>query len=119
MTTIRADRSGHEMMTRADGEPLVKVAQAGNQALAEMWRELLRNNGIPSLVRIAGPLTAYASFTSPHDILVLAADADAARDLLAAFHEDTGDLAPTAEGEPREDEEDEYWLEGAEERERG
>ena len=29
-------------------DDLVKVASAGNQALAELWREVLDNNGIPS-----------------------------------------------------------------------
>ena len=31
------------------GDPLVRVAQAGNQALAEMWKDVLRSNGIPSM----------------------------------------------------------------------
>jgi hypothetical protein len=102
-------------MTRRGGqEPLVKIASAANQALAEMWKELLKNNGIPSLARIAGPLTAYASFTSPHDILVLASDAEQARRILAAFNENERDLAPSGVDDPDEDEDDEYWMEGAE-----
>jgi hypothetical protein len=79
-----------------------------------MWRELLHNNGIPALARIAGPLTAYASFTSPHDILVLASDAEQARRLLAAFNENERDLAPPGMDDPGEDVDDEYWMEGAE-----
>ncbi|HEU5326625.1 MAG TPA: DUF2007 domain-containing protein [Thermomicrobiales bacterium] len=74
----------------ARDEPLVWIAQAGNQSVAEMWQELLKNHGIPCLVRIAGPLTAYATFASPHDMLVLAADAERARQILAAY-DDTGD----------------------------
>ncbi len=98
-------------MTARDGrEPLVKIASAENQVLAEMWKEMLLNNGIPSLARISGPLIGYAPFASPHDLLVLTADADAARLLLAAFNEDAQDLAPT----DGEDGEDEYWMEGAE-----
>ena len=79
-------------MTRR-GDELVKVASAGNQALGEMWREVLENNGIPCLLRVAGPLLAYATFTSQHDLLVAASDAVRARDLLAAYNEDEGDLA--------------------------
>jgi hypothetical protein len=74
-------------------EPLVRIAQAGNQSLAEMWRDVLRSNGIPSMVRIAGAVTAYVTFAAPHDILVLASDAERARDLLAAYNEDERDLA--------------------------
>jgi hypothetical protein len=102
------------MIGRGGQEPLVKIASAANQALAEMWRELLHNNGIPALARIAGPLTAYAAFTSPHDILVLAADAEQARRLLAAFNENERDFARSGVDDSDEDEDDEYWMEGAE-----
>lgn len=103
-------------MTATGGqEPLVKIASAANQVLAEMWRELLRNNGIPALVRIAGPLTAYATFTSPHDILVLAADVERARQILGAFNENDRDFAVAEDAAAPEDEDDEYWMEGAEE----
>src|SRR5215210_9406814 len=82
-------------MTRGD-ERLVKVASAGNQAVGEMWREVLTSNGIPCLLRVAGPLLAYATFTSQHDLLVAASDAARARELLAAYNEDEGDLSLTA-----------------------
>ena len=104
-------------MDRGD-EALVRVASAGNQALGEMWREVLENNGIPCLLRIAGPLTGYASFGSPHDLFVRAADADRARAFLAAYNEDESDLAL---GRDAGDEgaEDAYWMEGSEESEAG
>jgi hypothetical protein len=79
-------------MSRRD-EPLVRVASAGNQALGEMWREVLANNGIPALLRVAGPLTGYATFASAHDLFVAAANAERARELLAAYNEDEGDLS--------------------------
>lgn len=108
------------MTKRGGQEPLVKIASAANQALAEMWKELLQNNGIRSLARISGPLTAYASFTSPHDLLVLAPDADQARQILAAFNENARDFAPVGDGEPGAEEgEDDYWMEGAEEEPQG
>lgn len=94
------------------GDPLVRVAQAGNQALAEMWQDVLRSNGIPSMVRISGAAVAYVTFSAPHDILVLASNADEARDLLAAYNEDEGDLALGRDEDGDEDEEP-YWMEGA------
>jgi hypothetical protein len=80
---------------REKGAPLVRVASAPNAAIAAMWKGLLDNEGIPALIRMAGPLTGYAPFASPHDLLVLATDAEAARDLLAAFNEDERDLVGT------------------------
>ncbi len=74
------------------GAPLVRIASAPNAAIAEMWKGLLDNEGIPALIRMAGPLTGYVPFASPHDLLVLASDAEAARELLAAFNEDERDL---------------------------
>jgi hypothetical protein len=74
-------------------DKLVKVASAGNQAVGEMWREVLESNGIPCLLRVAGPLLAYATFTSQHDLLVAESDAARARELLAAYNEDEGDLS--------------------------
>jgi hypothetical protein len=95
------------------GEPLVRVAQAGNQSLAEMWKDVLRSNGIPSMVRIAGAITAYVTFAAPYDILVLAADAARARDLLAAYNEDERDLA-LGRDEADDEGDEPYWMEGAE-----
>ena len=85
-------------MTRSD-DKLVKVASARNQAVGEMWREVLERNGIPCLLRVAGPLLAYATFTSQHDLLVAASDAARARELLAAYNEDEGDLSLDRESE--------------------
>ncbi len=79
-------------MTQGE-DKLVKVASAGNQAVGEMWREVLESNGIPCLLRVAGPLLAYATFTSQHDLLVAESDAERARELLAAYNEDEGDLS--------------------------
>ena len=110
-------------MGRGREEPLVRVASVGNQAIAEMWRELLRNNGIPALVRIDGPLTGYATFASPHDLLVLAPDLPAARDLLAAYDqgvgEDEDDRAPGRDEASDDEGEEPYWMAGAEGEEPG
>ena len=95
------------MIDERGNEPLVRVAQAGNQALAEMWKDVLRSNGIPSMVRIGGAITAYVTFAAPHDILVLASDTERARDLLAAYNEDERDLSlGRDESDQLEDEEE-------------
>ena len=107
------------MSAGRDDDPLLKVAQAGNQALAEMWKDVLRSNGIPSMLRMAGGLTAYVTFAAPYDILVLASKAEEARDLLAAYNEDEGDLALGRDGgggdKDDEDGDKPYWMEGADE----
>jgi hypothetical protein len=80
-------------MSRDDDAPVV-VAQADDQIIGQMWRELLAHNGIIAMLRTAGPLTGIAEFASPHDLLVARADADRARDLLAAFDEGEDSRAP-------------------------
>ena len=107
------------MSAGREADPLVKVAQAGNQALAEMWKDVLHSNGIPSMLRMAGGLTAYVTFAAPYDIFVLASKAEEARDLLAAYNDDESDLAlGRAGGDDDEGGEDgarPYWMEGADE----
>ena len=80
------------MAARGRGEEMVRVASAPNAAIAELWKGILANEGIPALVRMAGPLTAYVTFASAHDLLTLASDAPEARAILAAFNENEGDL---------------------------
>ncbi len=80
------------MAARGRGEQMVRVASAPNAAIAEMWKELLGNEGIPALIRMSGPLTAYVTFASAHELLTLASDAAEARDILAAFNENANDL---------------------------
>lgn len=89
------------MATRGHGEQMVRVASAPNAAIAEMWKELLGNEGIPALIRMSGPLTAYVTFASAHDLLTLASDAAEARDILAAFNENANDLIDDEDAESR------------------
>lgn len=88
---------------REKDAPLVRIASAPNAAIAEMWKGLLDNEGIPAMIRMAGPLTGYVTFAGPHDLLVLASDAAGARQLLAAFNEDARDLVGDAESEDPRD----------------
>jgi hypothetical protein len=67
----------------------VVVARVHGQVLAQMWAELLGNNGIASRM---SPLTRVADTVYPTDtlyeILVPAADAPRARDILPPPPED-------------------------------
>lgn len=88
-------------MSRHDrGRQLTRIASAPNAVIAEMWKELLDNEGIPALIRMAGPLTAYVTFASAYDILVLAVNAEEARELLAAFNENEDDLVTDDTADP-------------------
>ena len=89
------------MAARGRDEGMVRVASAPNAAVAEMWKELLANEGIPALIRMSGPLTGYVTFASAHDLLTLASDATAARDMLAAFNENVNDIIPDDDRDDR------------------
>jgi hypothetical protein len=63
--------------------PLVRVGSARNQAEAELLEGLLLEHGIPSLVRRSGGFDVPDFLAGgPRDILVPAAGADLARELL-------------------------------------
>ena len=80
------------MSKNDQGKQLTRIASAPNAVIAEMWKELLDNEGIPALIRMSGPLTAYVTFATAYDILVLPANAEEARELLAAFNENDDDF---------------------------
>lgn len=100
---FRRRRPDDDAKAAEAAKALVKVASAGNEAEAQMWREVLEHNGIPCMVRAVGDLFAYLPFNSQHDLYVAAMYADRARDLLTAYNDDRGDHAPDdedAEDEP-------------------
>jgi hypothetical protein len=43
-------------------DPLVAVAAAISEPEAQMWRELLENNGIPAMVKNVNPLSVTQEF---------------------------------------------------------
>lgn len=63
----------------------VAVAVAPNEAIADLWKSVLRDEGIVSMLRPLGPgFGAWASAaTFEHEVLVRAADAGRAREILA------------------------------------
>jgi hypothetical protein len=80
-------------------EPLVSVAYAGNQPEAELIQGLLRDAGIPSMVRRSGGFDVPDFLAAgPRDILVPRAAEAAARALLSQ----TAPSDASDRGEPRE-----------------
>ena len=72
-------------------EPLVHVATAPNPMIAAMWKGILENEGIFSLVE-SGDLRAaqyVLSINSESKIYVLASHEEEAREILAPFIEET------------------------------
>ena len=75
--------------------PLVRVATARNQAEAELLEGLLLEEGVPSLVRRSGGFDVPDFLASgPRDLLVPAAGAEVAREVLG-----TPEPGPVAIGE--------------------
>jgi hypothetical protein len=92
-----------------DGQSdLVRIAVAPNEAVAAIWRELLRAEGVPVLVRVGGPGLAYfAPALCEHHLHVRADQAARARQLLDDYRATPDEVvAPgDAVGEPSPDEE--------------
>jgi hypothetical protein len=78
-----ARERARKVLPRYSEGPLVKVGSARNQAEAEMLENLLLEEGIPSLVRRSGGFDVPDFLAAgPRDILVPAAGAELARELL-------------------------------------
>lgn len=73
-------------VTAPDDSP-VSVAIAPNQAIAGMWKSVLDEEGIFSMLRPLGPgFGAWASVaTFEHEILVRQSDAERAREILEGW----------------------------------
>ena len=82
-------------------EQLIRVARVHSEPLAEMWAELLRQEGINPLLRSGGPgAGALASGALlEYSIWVLASDADRARQVLESLQ--SADASADDETEPR------------------
>ena len=78
-----ARERARKILPRYSEGPLVKVGSARNQAEAEMLENLLLEEGIPSLIRRSGGFDVPDFLAAgPRDILVPAAGAELARELL-------------------------------------
>ncbi|MGB2694122.1 MAG: hypothetical protein WBD55_02915 [Dehalococcoidia bacterium] len=68
-------------------DPILKVAAGLSEPEAEMWRELLQNNGVQAMTKNMGGGLAYnwgraTTFANDYDIFVKRSDVGRARDLL-------------------------------------
>jgi hypothetical protein len=68
-------------------EPLVHIANAPNEAVANIWKDILEDNHIHCLLRSKNLVSSM--YTSPitlqYEVLVLASDAEKAKELLTPF----------------------------------
>ncbi len=65
------------------------VAHAPNEIVADMWRQMLRDEGIVAAVKPAGYGHAFASIAlAEHLIIVREDQAEAARSILSELEED-------------------------------
>jgi hypothetical protein len=73
----------HQKEKRNTGA-LVKLVTAPNTIVAELWQHVLKNEGIPTMVR---PMIAAFPYMTdgPCDLLVLPEQLDHAREILAAL----------------------------------
>ncbi|MBI2955533.1 MAG: hypothetical protein HYY30_14555 [Chloroflexi bacterium] len=78
------------MQASDDGDELVRVGTAPNPVIAASWQELLRAEGIPSMVKIEDPLGVAYQVSSFYScgIYVLAPYAEQARKLLDELGEE-------------------------------
>ena len=83
MRWLRSIFSGSE-------DPIVKLVGGLGRTQAEMWRELLKNDGIPSMVKNMGSGLGYHYggmdlFTRDWDLFVKQSDLELARQLLPSL----------------------------------
>lgn len=71
-------------------EPLVHIATAPNEIVANVWKDALAENGIKCLLKSINLVASM--YTSPYtlqfEVLVLASDAEKARETLTPFLEE-------------------------------
>ena len=94
--TDRADQH------RVDSEPVVYLATAPNEPMAHLWRDVLRDEGIRSLAKAAGPGIGGwgTAFGMEHELFVLSSDLSRAREILAELERDDDQMAGTDDDLP-------------------
>lgn len=87
---VRCPRCGERLverdsLSRSEDDTPVAVAIAPNEAIGGLWKSVLEDEGIRTLLRPLGPgFGAWASVaTFEHELLVRRADADRAREIVA------------------------------------
>ena len=77
------------------GDPLQRVYQtAPNEIVADLWQQVLRDEGVVALVKPTGLGHAWVSNSlNPHHIYARTDQADLAREVIAALSEEDVDSA--------------------------
>jgi hypothetical protein len=72
---------------KGKNEPLVFVARAPNEIVATMWKGILEENGVQSMLKSVSFMESaqYAHNLFPFDIYVLDSDSEKAREILTPF----------------------------------
>ena len=75
---------------KGKNESLVFVARAPNEIVATMWKGILEENGVQSMLKSVSFMESaqYAHSLFPFDIYVLDSDAEKAREILTPFLEE-------------------------------
>jgi len=66
-------------------EALVPLVEAPNQVVAELWQELLYNDGINSVIAAADAVSFLGVTALPCRLMVAPADLERAREVLASL----------------------------------
>ena len=67
---------------------LVLLASAPNEIEADLWKGILEDNGIHSMIKVPGSLNIYMPPMSlKHELYVLEQDVEKAREILGEIHE--------------------------------
>jgi hypothetical protein len=71
-----------------------KIVTAPNEIVAELWRQVLRDEGIIALVKPTGLGHAYvANSLNPHHVYTRTDQAERAREVIAAFSDGSSEDA--------------------------
>jgi hypothetical protein len=75
---------------KGKNEPLVFIARAPNEIVATMWKGILEENGVQSMLKSVSFMESaqYAHNLFPFDIFVLDSDAGKAKEILTPFLEE-------------------------------
>jgi hypothetical protein len=87
LTSYLPDIPEHRPELDKGDEPLVHVATAPNEVVANMWADILKQEGIHSLVKngMARLIGMFLPLNDACEIHVLASQAERARQILASF----------------------------------
>lgn len=78
------------MKPSGEGESLVSVGSAPNEAIAKIWMQILEDSGIRSVIQGGRPVSGLLgdfSLNMPYDIYVREQEAEQAADILESLSE--------------------------------